>query len=534
VTVRIDQAGGSGFDPAPPIYRTFSVGVGFFSKLAAGSLANHAVGIKSDSTLWTWGRNNAGQLGLADSVERNVPTQVGSLTWNTAAVGAEFTVAIRSNGTLWAWGKNADGQLGLGDTVDRSAPVQVGVATTWAQVAAGANFVIAVQTNGTLWAWGGNASSQLGLGDTTSRNVPTQVGVATNWYTNASAYTLAAGTAHAIARNSSGQLFTWGLNTSGQLGHGDTSSRTTPTQVGTLTLWSNMTCGPNSSFALQGTTGSLWAWGNNNSSVLGDGTTTSRSSPVQIGTATTWNFITAGGGHTLARRSDGSLWAWGGNSAFAAQALGDSGVRSAPLRVGTENTWAAVAAGNLHTAATQTNGTLWTAGSGQFGQLAHPASLLTPIANNVIAMGANTYSSHYIRSDGTLWGVGSNFGDVGDGTNTRRTQPVQIGVDTNWQVLAAGVTHTLALRSNGTLWANGINASSQLGDGTTTTRNSFVQIGVAADWAKIATGQLHSAGIKSNGTLWAWGSAWGWYDSIKNSTHPNRVSYKLVCGRLWR
>ena len=133
-------------------------------------------------TLWAWGYNNYGQLGLGDVTNRSSPVQVGALTtWSSVAGGQLHTTALKTDGTLWTWGYNPYGQLGLGDTVNRSSPVQVGALTTWSSVAAGLLHTTALKTDGTLWAWGYNHYGQLGLGDTTDRSSPVQVGALTTW-----------------------------------------------------------------------------------------------------------------------------------------------------------------------------------------------------------------------------------------------------------------------------------------------------------------------------------------------------------------
>ncbi len=98
---------------------------------------------------------------------------------------SNYTIAIKTDGTLWAWGFNIVGNLGLGDTANRSSPVQVGALTTWASTACGSNHTLAIKTDGTLWAWGQNNEGQLGLGNTTDRSSPVQVGALTTWYSTA-------------------------------------------------------------------------------------------------------------------------------------------------------------------------------------------------------------------------------------------------------------------------------------------------------------------------------------------------------------
>ena len=500
VTVRISQPGGPGYDAAPDVYRSFSVAEGTFSVLAVGNQASHGVGIKADGTLWAWGRNTNGQVGNGTTTDVHAPVKIGTAnTWSHAAVGSDFTLAVRSNGTLWSWGANSNGQLGQGNTTSLSVPTQVVGVTTWTHVAAGNGFSIARRSDGTLWAWGLNASSQLGLGDTTNRTSPVQIGSATNWAGGVGSF--AAGSGHVIARTTAGTLFAWGLNGSNQLGLGDAATRSTPTQVGSSTTWTKLACGSNSSYALLGT--ALYAWGSNVNYALGDNTTTNRSTPTLI-SSSAHSDLAAGSEHALATRTDGSLWSWGGTSGAAPPGHGDRNTRRVPTRVGTENTWTIVSAGPEHSLALISNGTLWSAGGNDRGQLAYPDVNPVVVATGVRSFGSGSWTSHFIKMDGSLWGVGSNFNVVGDGTTIRRPLPIQIGSATDWKELATGQAFTFALKQNGRLWAAGLNSNGQLGDGTTTTKTSFVQIGTAT-WSKVAAGVSHSLGIQADGSLWAWG-----------------------------
>ena len=146
-------------------------------------MLSHCAAIKTDGTLWAWGLNTDGQLGLNNIAHRSSPVQVGSLTdWKLVAAGSYFAVAIKTDGTLWSWGRGTAiaplgaGALGLGNTAHRSSPVQVGSLTDWKQVSAGAYHTRAIKTDGTLWTWGDNTSGQLGLGNTIHRSSPVQVG----------------------------------------------------------------------------------------------------------------------------------------------------------------------------------------------------------------------------------------------------------------------------------------------------------------------------------------------------------------------
>lgn len=133
---------------------------------------------RQPSFLYCWGNNSHGQLGLGHTDERHVPTNVPAGTgggWTGVSVGSLQTCAKRGDGTLWCWGNNFSGQLGLGDKVNRHSPTKVGTAATWQTVSAGTNHACAPRTDGTLWCWGRNFDGQLGLGDTTERLTPTLV-----------------------------------------------------------------------------------------------------------------------------------------------------------------------------------------------------------------------------------------------------------------------------------------------------------------------------------------------------------------------
>jgi len=194
--------------------------------------------IKTDGTLWSWGWSNNGQLGLGNTTSYSSPKQVGALTtWSKIRTngGSSYTVlAIKTDGTLWAWGKNNGGQLGLGDITNRSSPVQVGALTNWLQVSSN-EVSFAVKTDGTLWSWGSNINGDLGLGNTTSYSSPKQVGSLTTW-----AQVASGGGRNGYAIKTNGTLWAWGNGTSGQLGLGNQTYYSSPKQVGSLTSWSTI------------------------------------------------------------------------------------------------------------------------------------------------------------------------------------------------------------------------------------------------------------------------------------------------------
>jgi alpha-tubulin suppressor-like RCC1 family protein len=203
------------------IYRSSPVQVGALTTWTKLSTGNHTIATQSDGTLWTWGFANYGGLGHNNTIARSSPVQVGALTdWKTPVVGGDnISFCIKTDGTLWSWGRNQFGQIGLGDTANRSSPVQIGSSTTWTAVSAANAYNALAVDNGKLFAWGRNTNGVLGLGDTANRSSPVQVGSLTTWATPS------VGGSLSLCIKTDGTLWAWGLNSSGQLGTGDTVSR---------------------------------------------------------------------------------------------------------------------------------------------------------------------------------------------------------------------------------------------------------------------------------------------------------------------
>ncbi len=346
--------------------------------------------------LWGWGYNALGRLGDGTTTSRLSPvtTAGGGTNWKQVACAYSGASAIKTDGTLWGWGSNLFGQLGDGTTSNRSSPVTVaGSGTNWKQVARGENHTAAIKTDGTLWAWGKNGNGTVGDGTISHRSSPvTTAGGGTNWKQ------VEAGSNHTAAIKTDGTLWTWGSNIVGALGNGTTTARSSPgTTAGGGTNWKQVATGYYSSMAIK-TDGTLWTWGNNDSGQLGDGTTTSRSSPgTTAGGGTNWKQVEAGEfNHTVAIKTDGTLWGWGLNGSGQ---LGDGATsnRSSPVTVaGGGTNWKQVAAGSIYTAAIKTDGTLWTWGYNQYGQL-----------------GTNNISSY--SSPGTTVAGGTNWKQVACG-----------------------------------------------------------------------------------------------------------------------
>jgi alpha-tubulin suppressor-like RCC1 family protein len=324
-------------------------------------------GIPAQYRLFGWGANdssNQGDIGNNTEINSSSPVQIGSDTnWLLVASGGAFKLAIRTDGTLWGWGRgqSAYGALGLNSThnITRSSPVQIGSLTNWSDVSAGGQVSGAIKTDGTLWTWGRATGGALGLNRTypaqqhyISVSSPTQIGADTNWYK----ITVQADNMWAVKTD--GTLWAWGSNGGGH-GSNSTTARSSPTQVGALTDWSKLTARQGAKGTVK-SNGTLWLWGGNGSGTVGDGTAISRSSPVQVGALTNWYEVSSGTYATGATKTDYSLWTWGnGDYGALGQNLNYGSSRSSPVQVGTGNNWYRISGNNRFFMSIKTDGTLW-------------------------------------------------------------------------------------------------------------------------------------------------------------------------------
>jgi len=309
-------------------------------------------GLKDDGTLWTWGQNNDGGLGDNTTEDKSSPVQTicGGTDWKTMVVGTyyEHCAAIKTDGTLWLWGRNQDGEIGDETTVDKSSPVQtICGGTDWKQVASGGNHTAAIKNNGTLWTWGengggeGDDSGQLGDNTSVSKSSPVQtVCGGTDWKS------VSCGERFIAAIKDNGTLWTWGENADGQLGDETTDNKSSPVQtICGGNDWKQISCGDNHMIAIKND-GTCWTWGKNNYGQLGDETTDDKSSPVQTVTyGTDWKQVDGGQDHSAAIKNDGTCWVWGDNGS-GRLGVDDYDDRSSPVQtIMADTNWLYVSAG---------------------------------------------------------------------------------------------------------------------------------------------------------------------------------------------
>ncbi|MFD7263200.1 hypothetical protein [Streptomyces sp. NPDC059874] len=392
-------------------------------------------------TALSWGSNQFGQLGDgATAGQSTTPVRVcGSPTClspfdRVIAVdaGNAHDIALRADGTVWTWGLNNFGQLGSGTTTDSTTPVQVcavgetapcdSFLTGVTAVAAGGGHSLALRTDGTVVAWGSGGQGELGNGASGEGAVSTTpvqvcaVGETAPCDSFLGGVTaIAAAPGHSLALRTDGIVVSWGYNAYGQLGDGTTTQRSTPVQVHSLFEATAISAASTHSLALRAD-GTVRSWGSNDFGLLGNGTSgagTQSSTPVQVcavgETAPCGSFLTgvtaisAGDQHNLVARTDGTALSWGGN--------GNGQLGSGTSGSGTQSTTPVRVCA--------------------VGQTAPCGSFLTDVS----AIAAGAQHSLVVRTDGTALSWGANgYGELGNGTRGPN------GIGTPARVCAPGET----------------------------------------------------------------------------------------------
>lgn len=361
------------------------LGTGFATYAATPAIlagSDHTLLLKTDGTVWAWGRNDRGQLGNGSGVASTRPVLIGNAVV-AIATGGDSSFALKADGSLWAWGDNRLGQLGDGSQTNRLAPVLIG--TGFKTLTSNGASSFAVKQDNSPWAWGENLAAQLGDGSKTNRLTPVPV--------NVSYDAVSRGVCHGAAVKPDGSLWTWGCSSYyvggtaghfilGQRGNGHVNSNSyndfDPPDVAPALLgegYVSVSTGVHYNVALKAD-GSLWAFGSGD---FRDVMTPKGLVPVRVGEG--YMLAVQGGHFTAAIKVDGSLWTWGANDV--AQ-LGDHGqggqtclsgevfvssiaCRPDPAQIGAG--FRALAAGSRHGAALKTNGEVWVWGANDFGQL---------------------------------------------------------------------------------------------------------------------------------------------------------------------
>lgn len=357
-------------------------------------------------------------------------------------------------------------------------------------LAAGYNYSAARLTDGSAWAWGYN----LGTGTFDNASTPQQTVYDAAYFTDVSALDAFY---HTLAVKNDGTVWAWGRNIWGQLGNNDDNDNDTPIQVPGVANIIAVAAGESHSLAL-GSDGTVWSWGGNYDGQLGNrfdnyGYYDEWLTPMRVVSSDGTGFltdviaITAGRSTSVALRADGTVWTWGSND-------------YSDLGIGTDD-------GNPH-----------------------PVPMQVPGLENIVAISGGNHHYMALKNGGTVWTWGDNdAGQLGDGTTNGSSSPIQVIGLTGITAIAAGESHSLALKNDGTLWAWGVNYAGQLGDETTNDSSSLIQVhdpndvsGYLTGVTAIAAGSSHSLALKDDGTFWAWGG--NYYGQLGDGTTTDKNS----------
>ncbi len=434
--------------------------------VALGQTATFSVTAASSSAIsYQWSRNGVAVVG-ATSASHTTPASV------VADEGAQFAVAVANS-------------AGTTNSTVATLTISNLPSATVSQVSSGYYHSVVLKTDGSVWSWGGTGYGLMGVGsEPVTPGKPTRAknsdGSAFNGVTGVSA-----GYQHTMAVKADGTVWGWGYNI-GALGDGSPTIRTSPVQVKDaagvpFTSAVQVSAGQNYTLAVK-SDGSVWSWGYNAYQVLGDGTTTARLNPVPVlapggGAFNGVAKAAAGQYHSMALKTDGTVWAWGRN-VYGQLGDGSTGSVAIPVRVDIT-----------------------------------PGVALTGVA----AISAGLEHSLAVKSDGTAYAWGYNvLGTLGDGTTSNRSRPALVkdlagNALTGIVAVAAGANYSMFLKADGTVWASGYNNIGQLGDNTTTPYQ--INPTVVKDAAgttfgavnQIALTQTHTVVRRVDGTVWAWG-----------------------------
>jgi len=582
-----------------PGYFPFPVASQAVGGISISTGSNHVVFSKDDGTTWAAGYNGYGQIGNAASgTDILSEAQVaGSYDFLEVAGGQNHTVALADDETVYSWGRNDVGQIGNGMTGSGlTSPTAITIAGGATSVSAGLSHSMALKkTVGQVAVWGVNDKGQLGLGNSSNVSSPSDAKISAS--VNLTDVVLISGGARSsVALKKDGTVWTTGDNNAGQLGLGDTTMRNYFTQVSGLTGVVKVSAGYEHTLALKDD-GSVYGWGNNGQKQINSSVTVSYTTPTAISGVTNAIDISAGTNHSIILLADGSVILIGKDSrpnpiVLATQAPQPvlshvSGNYNGPISVqvtcsdpiaaihytqdGTDPTESSPLVNSGSYVAISSSGILKTKafnstvqpsttavalytiggriysdpgqnpydacgvvtaegrvlvfGVNQLGKLGLGSSVSTvslptivPGLSDVREVAIGDYHSIFLLNDGTVRAVGANYsGALGAGLADGAISytPVQVTGLTDVVSIATSGRHSIALKSDGTVWAWGYNGYGQLGDNTTTSSTTPVQVQGITDAVFIAQGGENlSLALKADGTVWYWGS--GYFDSVSS------------------
>lgn len=503
-----------------------------FVAMAAGY--GHSLAVKDDGSLWAWGWNAAGQLGDRTSVDRSLPVRIAE-GFASVAAGTDHSLGVRRAASLWNWGGSYD--LGDGTPSEAWMPGKVGDGYKKASAAESAN--LAVKLDGTLWSWGSNHAGELGDGSTEARSTPVQID------SGFMDVAMAGGDfhlgLHSLALGADGRLWAWGQNQYGQVGDGTTETRTGPVLVGSG--FASVAAGPYHS-AATATDGSLWTWGWVKDGRTGDGSTEdiARLSPQKV--AQGYTDVALGKHASIGIRTEAGrdvFMTWGSN---VDGQLGDGTVPSQLRPIELSSGFQSVKAGDSTTgafsAALKADGSLWEWGAlgstrghaseilgHGFGQLSNGTGLLARRLDGSwqefdvrFPLGGGRYVAvahgdaqwidyfHAVQEDGSLWSWKHALPRFGSPEYTSEPAKMGEGFKSVETATSGEEWYSLALKSNGELWAWGETHAFKTASDGAVYGPSFMLL--ERDIAATSVRESRALAVKTDGSLWTWGHTADW------------------------
>lgn len=527
----VDGMLGLGEDGPGYVLQPEQVGSEQYSSVEVGG--SHACAIRAlDQSLWCWGSNWSGQLGLGEtSATEFTPVRVpGELRWSSVAAGSAHTCAVTTEQQLYCWGSNNNSETGIPGWYEYAEPLLVDESKTWLAVAAGPAHTCALEEtdagaeSGRLWCWGYNVRGEAGQEETEIVTLPAPVG-AESW----KAVSLGESS---CGLRSDDTVWCWGRNEQGQLGDGTRLSSAQPLRVASSQKFRALAVGQNHACAVE-FGGNTACWGSNTGSQLGIGVGHIGAEPMPVGADRGWTDLSSG-----ARRScailDGGLWCWG--ELQSGQDLPLPGAHE-PVMVGEENDWRRVVVAASHACALRGDDSLWCWGNASgFSDLLYywvrdPAPVVGSMAWRDIAAGGNRTCGIEVAEAG-LWCAGGSggyglidggrsetIGGLGGTLRGDGEEPVfetgwsALGLftgESSWSGVSVGGSHLCAIAEDQSLWCFLDNLMGQLGgepdpeDPESAVEVHLGQAGPA--WVAVSAGGHHTCALRAGGDLYCWGA----------------------------
>ena len=488
-------------------------------QIAAGG--SHVCALRATGAVQCWGTNGSGELGTSNATPSTVPAAV--VTGFTAAVAQisaseSGTCARQTDGKVYCWGANTWGQVGDGTTTTRLRPTNPAIGVLDASwVSSRGTSACALGVTGQVMCWGSNMSGNLGDGTVTNRSTPVVV-LNVNY-----AYQVSTGLFDTCALTGNHAVWCWGDNGYGMISRRSAASGAvqTPTALLDLGAITGDTISVGTSHACVINSSSAQCWYNNSYGQLGDGSTAdSGSSPVNASLPSNAAEVIAGGNedgaYSCARLTTGAVYCWGVNDVGQ---IGDGSIttRLTPVAVTGLTTVTQIALGQSHACALRANGSVVCWGANAFGQVGDGTTTgrrtfvqVSGLTSGVVEIRAGGYHTCARLATGAIrcWGRNAN-GQLGDGTTTNRLVPTAIAAFPTGTAavaeLSGGATHTCSRHVGGAVLCWGNNASGQVGDNTTTQRLVPTAITGVSRVVEIDSGGDHTCARDGAGQIFCWG-----------------------------